>query len=327
MSPLGFLWLIFLQHTGAALGYVLFTHSARRGSNTTIPCKFDVNAVPPAQRTFSVIWHFQEKEIFRYPNNPEVLNSRLSIDQDRIKDGTADLYMSGVSISDGGLYKCSMTQIPGEKEKEIRLDVYAPPRITITGENIFISKENVLSCAISGFYPVDIDIKWLRDGIILNNITLEKPQRDPDGTYSVRSSVTIIPTEEDRKRIFSCRIQHESLTTPLQEDFQLVYGDSTDTKSSTLYIIIIPVIAGVVILIIIAAVAILCVKRKGKKNHNKVKNGENQEKKLMASNLQDQNKHHEDNQENQKENLLANNPLGNITYICTFTFSLCTFAI
>ncbi|XP_073492290.1 tapasin-like isoform X2 [Aquarana catesbeiana] len=289
MSPLGFLWLIFLQHTGAALGYVLFTHSARRGSNTTIPCKFDVNAVPPAQRTFSVIWHFQEKEIFRYPNNPEVLNSRLSIDQDRIKDGTADLYMSGVSISDGGLYKCSMTQIPGEKEKEIRLDVYAPPRITITGENIFISKENVLSCAISGFYPVDIDIKWLRDGIILNNITLEKPQRDPDGTYSVRSSVTIIPTEEDRKRIFSCRIQHESLTTPLQEDFQLVYG--------------------------------------GKKNHNKVKNGENQEKKLMASNLQDQNKHHEDNQENQKENLLANNPLGNITYICTFTFSLCTFAI
>lgn len=99
------------------------------GSNTTIPCKFDVNAVPAAQRTFSVIWQFQEKEIFRYPNNPGTLNSRLSIDQDTIKDGIADLYMSGVSILDGGLYKCSMAQIPGEKEKEIRLDVYgkSPP--------------------------------------------------------------------------------------------------------------------------------------------------------------------------------------------------------
>ncbi|XP_077303660.1 uncharacterized protein LOC143923722 [Lithobates pipiens] len=285
MSPLGLLLLLFLQHTGfagAALGYVLFTHSARMGSNTTIPCKFDVNAVPPAQRTFSVIWHFQGKEIFKYPNNPGVLNSRLSIDQDRIKDGTADLYMSGVSISDGGLYKCSMTEIPGEKEKEIRLDVYAPPRITITGKNINISKENVLTCAISGFYPVDIDIKWLRDGIILNNVTLEKPQRDPDGMYSMRSSVTIIPTEKDRKRTFSCRIQHESLPTPLQEDFKLLYGDTT---SSTL-IIIIPVVAGVVILIIITVVAILCVKRKGKNNQNKVKNQDPQEEKLMSSNQQ-----------------------------------------
>ncbi|XP_073491237.1 RLA class I histocompatibility antigen, alpha chain 11/11-like [Aquarana catesbeiana] len=161
--------------------------------------------------------------------------------------------------------------------------VTAPPRITITGKNINISNENVLSCAISGFYPVDIDIKWLRDGIILNNITLEKPQRDPDGTYSVRSSVTITPTEEDRERIFSCRVQHESLTAPLQEDFKLLYGD---TKSSTLYTIIIPVIAGVVILIIIAAVAIFCVKRKGKNNHNEVKNQENPDEKLMSSNLQ-----------------------------------------
>ncbi|XP_040190669.1 uncharacterized protein LOC120922644 isoform X2 [Rana temporaria] len=230
MSSLGILWLLLLQQPGAALGYVLFTHSARMGSNTTIPCKFNVNAVPAAQRTFSVLWQFQEKEIFRYPNNPGALNSRLSIDQDTIKDGIADLYMSGVSISDGGLYKCSMAQIPGEKGKEIRLDVYAPPRINIPDKNIIQSKENILSCAVSGFYPVDIDIKWLRDGIILNNITLERPQRDPGGMYSVKSSVTITPTEEDRKRIFSCRIQHESLTAPLQEDFQLVYGGQNTGK-------------------------------------------------------------------------------------------------
>ncbi|XP_040190668.1 uncharacterized protein LOC120922644 isoform X1 [Rana temporaria] len=286
MSSLGILWLLLLQQPGAALGYVLFTHSARMGSNTTIPCKFNVNAVPAAQRTFSVLWQFQEKEIFRYPNNPGALNSRLSIDQDTIKDGIADLYMSGVSISDGGLYKCSMAQIPGEKGKEIRLDVYAPPRINIPDKNIIQSKENILSCAVSGFYPVDIDIKWLRDGIILNNITLERPQRDPGGMYSVKSSVTITPTEEDRKRIFSCRIQHESLTAPLQEDFQLVYGD---TKSSTLYIIVISVIAGVVILILIAGVAIFCVKRKKGQNTGK---------------------HHEDNLEKQKESLLANNPSG-----------------
>ncbi|PIO14765.1 hypothetical protein AB205_0021860, partial [Aquarana catesbeiana] len=100
----------------------------------------------------------------------------------------------------------------------------APPQIFITEKLVVKNRENVLRSVLSGFYPVDIDIKWLRDGKILDKFIVEKPQKDPDGTYSVRSSVTITPTEEDRERIFSCRVQHKSLTAPLQEDFQLVYG-------------------------------------------------------------------------------------------------------
>ncbi|KAG8430016.1 hypothetical protein GDO86_018636, partial [Hymenochirus boettgeri] len=99
-----------------------------------------------------------------------------------------------------------------------------PPKLTVTNKVIVNGKESVLSSSISGFYPVDIDITWIKDGEILDEVTTLQLQRNVDGTYTVNSTVTITPTQEDKNRIFSCRVQHESLSDHLQEDFYLVYG-------------------------------------------------------------------------------------------------------
>ncbi|CAJ0920285.1 unnamed protein product [Ranitomeya imitator] len=88
-----------------------------------------------------------------------------------------------------------------------------------------VNEESVLRCSVTGFYPVDIDIKWFKDGEELNNISTEDPQRNSDRTYSVKSAVTITPTEEDLERIFSCRVYHDFLHFPLQKDFRLVYEE------------------------------------------------------------------------------------------------------
>ncbi|XP_068103241.1 signal-regulatory protein beta-1-like [Hyperolius riggenbachi] len=194
------------------------------GTDVTIPCSFTVNAPPINQRQVAIFWYFQGKEVLRFQSGVTVpADPRMSY-TGRAQEGAANLIISNVTIIDGGIYKCSVLYASERGEKEVRLDIQAPPQITITDKLVLEDKERVLQSSVSGFYPVDIDIKWFRDGETLNNVIVEKPQRLPDGTYSVTSSVTVTPTEKDRRRTFSCRVQHESLAQPLQEDFTLVYG-------------------------------------------------------------------------------------------------------
>ncbi|XP_018428079.1 PREDICTED: signal-regulatory protein beta-1-like [Nanorana parkeri] len=201
------------------------SHRARIGEDVNIPCSFTVNNTPINQKFLAISWFFQGKEILSVQNaKVRSRDPRVSY-TGRREHGTANLSISDIAVMDGGIYKCSILYTPKKEEKEIRLDIQATPQINITDRVVVTNKKSSLHGVISGFYPVDIDIKWLQDGEMLDNVIMEIPQRDPDGTYSVRSSVTITPTEEDRERILSCRVQHESLTAPLQEDFRLVYGE------------------------------------------------------------------------------------------------------
>ncbi|OCT57519.1 hypothetical protein XELAEV_18003397mg [Xenopus laevis] len=155
----------------------------------------------------------------------KTLNSRLSINKDATKYGLASLDIADVRVSDEGKYTCCVLYTPERRERKVYFWVYAPPRITVTNNIVIKDKESILSASITGFYPVEIDIMWLRDGEILAGGTVLTPQRNTDGTYRVNSTLTIEPTEENQNQNFSIRVQHESLTAFLQEDFQLIYGD------------------------------------------------------------------------------------------------------
>ncbi|XP_066433989.1 uncharacterized protein [Eleutherodactylus coqui] len=100
--------------------------------------------------------------------------------------------------------------------------------VTITGTTVVLNEESILRCSVTGFYPVDISIKWFRGREMLRDVTVDEPRRNSDGRYSVDSTATITPTEEDREQNFSCRVQHESLKKPLQEEFRLI----TEVESS-----------------------------------------------------------------------------------------------
>ncbi|CAH2307925.1 tapasin-related -like [Pelobates cultripes] len=199
------------------------SHRARMGSDTLIPCMFTVEEPPVDPKLFAVFWYFQGKEILNYNNIVTSNNPAFSIDTARALTGDASLSISGVRVSDGGIYNCSILYSPERKEKEVSLFVQAPPEITITGRLAVINKESILSSSITGFYPVDIDIKWFREGETLNNYTVSTPQKNQRGTFSVNTTVTIIPTEEDKTRTFSFRVQHESLSGPRYKYFPLEY--------------------------------------------------------------------------------------------------------
>ncbi|KAM4632468.1 uncharacterized protein O3C94_018986 [Discoglossus pictus] len=217
--------LLFFQQTIALLEIdVPDSHSTSVGSTVVIPCKFRVDANKVDQQFLAIFWEFQGKQILSYDDIARTVDPRASIDTKAAVNGIASLSISNVKISDVGLYKCSVLYSPVIKGKEIRLDVQAVPKLTISNSVVVKDTESVLSSTVTGFYPVDIDIKWLRDGEMLNNIRVGKPERNADGTYQVHSFVVIIPTEGNQDQTFTCRVQHGSLNKPLQEDFKLVYG-------------------------------------------------------------------------------------------------------
>ncbi|KAG8547237.1 hypothetical protein GDO81_028824 [Engystomops pustulosus] len=138
-----------------------------------------------------------------------------------------------MSVSDAGVYTCEVLYSPEKVKKDITLHIHvfpAPPQVTVTGNIMDVG--SVLRCSVTGFYPLDIDVSWLRGTQILKDVTMDGPRRNSDGTYSLDSIVTVTRTE-DRERNFSCRVQHESLREPLQKDIRLTYTDAGHGEGSS----------------------------------------------------------------------------------------------
>ncbi|PIO22674.1 hypothetical protein AB205_0137980, partial [Aquarana catesbeiana] len=179
---------------------------------------------PPDLNLLVVSWTFQGKVILKYDNKVFVSQDpRMSLNVESLEHGYASLYVSSVTISDRGIYVCTVKYSTESKEKEISFKVFARPLLSIQSIKVQRNTEKTLTCKATGFFPPDIWITWYRNGEVLRNHFMGKLQMYNDGTYKVDSNVTITPTNDDKNKTFSCRVQHDSLQEPLQKDFQLIY--------------------------------------------------------------------------------------------------------
>ncbi|XP_073403345.1 uncharacterized protein [Dendrobates tinctorius] len=226
------------------------TNAARLGSDAWVPCLFTVDNPPVDLNHLTIFWYFLDKEILSYNKTVRTNSSRHSLSTEELLTGVANLTISNIRLPDGGRYKCSVIYNSERREKRLWLDVGAPPLVTITDRTVVVNEESVLRCSATGFFPIDIEVKWFRGSERLSDVTMDQPQRNLDRTYSVNSTVTITPTEEDREQNFSCRVRHFYLSDPLQVHFQLIYMD----RSSAGIIAVCSILVVILIIIIIAGV-------------------------------------------------------------------------
>ncbi|XP_041434460.1 uncharacterized protein LOC121398931 [Xenopus laevis] len=198
------------------------------GNEAHLRCTFSVAKPPINPLLLAVLWYFQDKEILRYDNKGLSINPRVSFSKEAANNGDVSLSLANITISDRGIYKCLIIYSPEKMERNVLLEIFVSPVIHIQNNVIQNNRENTLTCMANGFYPADIRIIWLSDNEPLTNSELGKPERNPDGTYRVTSTVTLPPMDGKMEHNFSCRVQHVSLQQPLQEDFQLEYEDESN---------------------------------------------------------------------------------------------------
>eukprot|EP00079_Xenopus_tropicalis_P031790 XP_017945561.1 PREDICTED: tapasin-related protein-like [Xenopus tropicalis] len=194
------------------------SHKALLGSTTSLPCTFSLGKSPIDHSVLSIIWTFRDKEILRYNKGRTLSQAGLSLDVQAIEEGRVSLSVSNVTVSDEGTYTC-VVSYNMKQEHVMELQVEAVPVVTISR-----SRAN-LRCSVSGFYPMDIGVTWLRDGEPIphsSNIDI-RTWSNADGTYTLSNSLSVAPGGGQREGTYSCQVEHKSLPEPLLKDLQLVY--------------------------------------------------------------------------------------------------------
>ncbi|XP_028656498.1 major histocompatibility complex class I-related gene protein-like [Erpetoichthys calabaricus] len=97
-------------------------------------------------------------------------------------------------------------------EKKVCPEVKLIERIGVQPEWIKVT------CHVSGFYPRNIEVRWLRDGqqTLSERELIGETLPNEDGTYQLRNTLTLT-LEEKTKHIFTCVIHHSSLEKPLEK--------------------------------------------------------------------------------------------------------------
>ncbi|XP_065422343.1 signal-regulatory protein beta-1-like isoform X2 [Chrysemys picta bellii] len=88
-----------------------------------------------------------------------------------------------------------------------------PPRLrvgTAPAAPVALNESVTFTCHAEGFYPKDASLTWLENG---NEMDLGKPSslaENPDGTYTLQSSLEVNATEQRNQSAFTCRVVHDS---------------------------------------------------------------------------------------------------------------------
>ncbi|XP_075757038.1 signal-regulatory protein beta-1-like isoform X2 [Pelodiscus sinensis] len=88
-----------------------------------------------------------------------------------------------------------------------------PPRLQVGSDPVGPVARNesvTFTCRAEGFYPQGASLSWLENG---NETDLGKPSlqtENPDGTFTLQSSLEVRATEQRNQSVFTCRAVHDS---------------------------------------------------------------------------------------------------------------------
>ncbi|XP_015268621.1 PREDICTED: class II histocompatibility antigen, M beta 1 chain [Gekko japonicus] len=75
----------------------------------------------------------------------------------------------------------------------------------------------MLTCEVWGFYPADVAVTWLRNGMFVKNSSGVAVVSNGDWTYQTRLSLPVYPQSGET---YTCQVDHASLLQPLAQDWE-----------------------------------------------------------------------------------------------------------
>ncbi|XP_066417440.1 signal-regulatory protein beta-1-like [Molothrus aeneus] len=112
-----------------------------------------------------------------------------------------------------------------------------PPSIKVHAEPgpVEVNKTVAFICLVKEFYPAQVSVSWLENGIEIKGQNLSRPLELPQGLFELRSRVEVQATEEKNRSTITCAVVHDAqapanysailwISNPAQGGFQMDKG-------------------------------------------------------------------------------------------------------
>ncbi|KAG8445241.1 hypothetical protein GDO86_010138 [Hymenochirus boettgeri] len=201
-------------------------HQSQISEDVTLNCE-----VWGVHDGMEVEWYFQKegrgKKLF--PGE----ESHISMEQGVEKSGDLSLTVRGVRVQDEGTYICSVKAERHKIQQILQLQIRQPPKVTVIQN---ASPTIDLICRTDRYFPLDVKIDWLLNGVPIPNPDLESSshRRNSDGTYNLTNILKVpAPAGETVPDIYTCSVSHVSVEEPILMNISIT---SPDIQSKTSYI-------------------------------------------------------------------------------------------
>ncbi|NXO61150.1 SHPS1 phosphatase, partial [Aramus guarauna] len=73
-----------------------------------------------------------------------------------------------------------------------------------------VNKTVNFTCHVKRFYPGDVTVTWLENGMQMKVENISRPEESPLGLFELRSQLEVQATEEKNTSVFTCRVVHDA---------------------------------------------------------------------------------------------------------------------
>ncbi|XP_039220078.1 DLA class II histocompatibility antigen, DR-1 beta chain-like, partial [Crotalus tigris] len=118
----------------------------------------------------------------------------------------------------------------------------AKPTVSISPTKLDPTSPNtILLCIVRGFYPVEIEVRWLKNGQPeKEGVAFGEELQNGDWTYQLQ---VMLETQPQRGEVYTCQVEHASLEAPITVQWE---PRSSNSARSKLWTGIVAAVIGVI---------------------------------------------------------------------------------
>ncbi|XP_074540392.1 class II histocompatibility antigen, B-L beta chain-like [Halichoeres trimaculatus] len=109
------------------------------------------------------------------------------------------------------------------------LDRKVPPVVRVRQtEQVDYGERSVLECSARGFFPQEVRVSWLRDGVkVTTDVSSTEVMANGDWSFQLHSYLEFVPRRGER---VTCRVEHSSLPRSMDVDWDTYLLDAKHMK-------------------------------------------------------------------------------------------------
>ncbi|KAM3621646.1 uncharacterized protein V6R79_013993 [Siganus canaliculatus] len=217
--------------------------SALVGTDVTLTCRFDKLSRRVEWSALTVEWnmvdkHAEKRTVYTLEDGRAHVNRGGSVvDRGQLLDSDASLQLHNVTVADEGTYTCRIIT-PVVYTETTSLEVLARPSVMLPEQAaVTEGEERTIQCDITGFYPEKLDVTWqIQNGSRVApvgashhfRVCTEMAIRNTDGTYSIRSGVTLHSSVVKGAQIgLICQVKHQTFSRTVSRSVPLTVHASS----------------------------------------------------------------------------------------------------